>query len=278
MPDENEKPRGVRRVGAKDRKPKLDGGRLVFPPSAPPPEGEPPTPSEEGDAQFARPANADERFAPPRPVGDASVGAQQAAPPRQPDSPTAEPSPALPPDLLDDFAPPDERFAPPGEADERFAPPRPASPLQNVVSGEDERFPPVRPTPRTPVGTERPASVPRGGTGKPPARRGCAWQNGVALLFVLASIGMVYWGVTLWQNPFHPLNPLPPFTPVPIVVTATPPPTLPPSPTPLPPTATFTPIPLDAFAVATEEATDTATAEVTLDATDLLTVEATAAP
>lgn len=77
--------------------------------------------------------------------------------------------------------------------------------------------------------------------------RGGCLPNLVALVFVLATIGVVGLFATITANPYSPLNPFPPFTPIPIVITAT---FLPPTATPEPtaaPTATFTPLPVEAI-------------------------------
>jgi hypothetical protein len=81
--------------------------------------------------------------------------------------------------------------------------------------------------------------------------------NLLALFFFLASCGLIAYFAILWQNPYSPLNPLAPPTPLPLVITATPSPTLTftpaptevPSPTRTPteapslaPTLTFTPV------------------------------------
>lgn len=46
--------------------------------------------------------------------------------------------------------------------------------------------------------------------------------NLVALLFLLATLGLIVYFALIWVEPFSPLNPLAPPTPLPIVVTATP--------------------------------------------------------
>lgn len=46
--------------------------------------------------------------------------------------------------------------------------------------------------------------------------------NTLALLFVVLAVLVVVWFVVVWGDVFSPLNPLPPDTPAPIFVTATP--------------------------------------------------------
>lgn len=98
----------------------------------------------------------------------------------------------------------------------------------------------------------------------PPASHGGRGRtmNVIALFFVAASCGLIGYFALIWQNPYTPLNPLAPPTPLPLVITATmtpsftptDSPTLTPSvtrtPTAIPteaPTLTFTPIFLEGF-------------------------------
>jgi hypothetical protein len=70
----------------------------------------------------------------------------------------------------------------------------------------------------------------------------------LTLLFVAATVGAIGLFVVIVQNPYSSLNPFPPFTPLPIIVTATfLPPTITPEPSPGP-TATFTPLPPQSIA------------------------------
>lgn len=133
--------------------------------------------------------------------------------------------------------------------DEESALPEPPSPDESEIVDEgeivetppEERFPPLNPADETP--DEAP----------PPSPRRPTWlYNLVAILFALATIGLLAYFSVLWVDPYHPLNPLPPYTPLPIIITATfqpatatPIPSLTPSPVVM--TPTFTPIPAAAL-------------------------------
>src|SRR5690606_1762248 len=56
---------------------------------------------------------------------------------------------------------------------------------------------------------------------KPSRARGCLY-NLLTLVFLALTAGALAYGVHLFQNPYSVLNPLPPATPLPIVITATP--------------------------------------------------------
>lgn len=107
-------------------------------------------------------------------------------------------------------------------------------------------------TARAPV---KPASSSASKAAAQPAhrRRGNRTANWVTAFFLLATLGLIAYIGLLVADPYTPLNPLPPFTPVPIIVTATPlPPTVtpvPPTPTPEP-TATWTPLPVETLVLA----------------------------
>lgn len=111
------------------------------------------------------------------------------------------------------------------------APPAPA-----VTTPTAARFPPLDPDAYAPAPKPAPA---------PPRKRRNWLYNLLTVFFILATIAAIAYFTLLWRNPYHPLNPLPPFTPLPIIITTTP---LPPTETPLPtptepaPTATFTPV------------------------------------
>ncbi len=82
-----------------------------------------------------------------------------------------------------------------------------------------------------------------------PARkpRNTCLPNLLTLFFVVATIGVGAYYALIAANPHTQLNPFPPFTPLPRIVTAT---FLPPTPTltsPPAPTATFTPLPVEAL-------------------------------
>jgi hypothetical protein len=119
---------------------------------------------------------------------------------------------------------------------------------KKAIQAEGALFPPD--TPETEPDEPPPASSsPALSTLPQPARktRGACLPNLVALLFLLATIAVGAYYALIAANPYTQLNPFPPFTPLPRIITAT---FLPPTPTltPLPaPTATFTPLPVEAL-------------------------------
>ena len=111
-----------------------------------------------------------------------------------------------------------------------------------VETPPEERFPPLNPAVAAPEVVE--ASP----------RRHRTWPlNLITAFFALATLGLLAYFALLWAYPSHPLNPLPPYTPLPIIITATfqpvsvtPVPSATGTPTPAS-TATFTPIPAAAL-------------------------------
>jgi hypothetical protein len=104
----------------------------------------------------------------------------------------------------------------------------------------DERFPPLNPDPAQP---------PAPPSGRRPRR---AWPyNLVALLFFVASVAIAAYYIVIARDPFSPLNPLPPFTPLPIIITTTPIPATATATLTRTPTATFTPLPREVIATLT---------------------------
>ncbi len=132
-------------------------------------------------------------------------------------------------------------------------------PRKPLFPPEDDLPPPAAAASGSAPGDERlPPAAPPAYTSPPPAqparrRRGNRTANLVTAFFLLATAGVIVYVGLLVADPYTPLNPLPPFTPVPIIVTATP---LPPTVTPVPPTATpeptatRTPLPAEAIAPA----------------------------
>lgn len=59
-------------------------------------------------------------------------------------------------------------------------------------------------------------------TPKRQGNRGSCLYNLITLLFLAGSVALVIYFVLVWLDPFSPLNPLSPPTPLPMVVTATP--------------------------------------------------------
>lgn len=135
-----------------------------------------------------------------------------------------------------DETPPDESPFDSGSVDDalealdRFG--RPVKP----VAG---RYPPVDPSRER--SDDDADAMPHGADATPrrtkdrPRRRGNWRHNAIALLFLVATIGVFAYYSVLWNDPWSPLNPLPPATPF-VVITATPDPfaAVPPVPTVVP--------------------------------------------
>lgn len=180
-------PGGVRRVGWKDRKQRLDPVRPLLP---------------EDDAPAAPPAPSDSS-AEEAPLTAASEAVLPAGVPDDvPDAPDDAP------DALEIAGPPE----PPADH-APFLPPAPAARRTH----ESERFPPTAPPP-APV-RRRAAAPPR--TARRQRYRGSWRHDVVAVLFLVATVALgVFYG-WVWQNPYAPENPFALPTPY-IFVTATP--------------------------------------------------------
>lgn len=115
------------------------------------------------------------------------------------------------------------RFAPPESVDEEreldVEPDAPVGPQQTYADAD--RFPPLKPPPEP-----TPQAAAAGGA--PPRRRSrFGWQDVIALLFLAATAGVIWWGAQIIEDHYSPLNPLPPFTPPPRIVSETPAPAQP---------------------------------------------------
>ena len=243
MNDEKKSPSGgVRRVGEKDRKARLESSGSLFPPASSAPSAPPPptlpedlTGSEMPEAVEATPAPPEHEVDTTPPMDDAASIDEDAA--------------ALLAELESNIE--SEVEADEDESDEddtaRFRRPAPESYPMPVR----DRFPPLpQEEPEyPPLKMPRPQSPP-----VPPRKGGNARFNILTLLFLLASCGLIAYFGFIWQNPYSALNPLAPFTPPPMMVsqtytpsmTFTPSPTLTPSQTPTPmPSDTPTPLPTE---------------------------------
>lgn len=203
---------GVRRIGRKDQKKRLEETGALFPPEPdlPPEEATAPEPPEvdealPGDELFAAPDDVDAALSALRDLNDVSrITSEMAA---LSEAVSGAGKPRRPPEELD-----------------------------------RERFPPVRPMPPADPVEPPPQAAPA------PRRRGLARQDRIALLFALGTILAIVYFVVLWQDPQSPLNFFAPATPF-VIVTATPQPqpTQAPTDPPTPgPTASFTPLGLAA--------------------------------
>ena len=192
MSDEEKRaPGNVRRVSSRNRKDQLDYGSNLFPPESPL------TPDSHADAY--EPGE-------PLPFDESAFLAQ-----------TVDRYPPLPFDG-DDPAPLSAQEA------ERFpALPTPVWAHHEAAAAEDDVYedeplsPPRLTSPALARGKAR-KTAPK----KPASRgRGCLY-NLLTLLFFALTIGAVAYGIYIFQNPYSPLNPLPPATSLPIMITTTP--------------------------------------------------------
>ncbi len=236
MTDPNES--GFRRIGRRDRKREVKSTGALFPQE-----------------------NADDlRFAPPELREAEATAAEEVSRFAPPDSGFVaddglpfDPAEANQAELLaeDDYAPLAETDAGPivpvSSVLEPPPPPLPEVPPKRrtetvpvVPQPVDERFPPVY----VPLAAESSTSKSAVAVRKRGSWLGGCLANVMTLVFLVGSIAAVVWAVLIYQQPYSALNPLPPFTPLPIVVSATfLPPTATVTPTPEP-TATFTPLPV----------------------------------
>jgi hypothetical protein len=199
----------VRRVTARDRKRKLKAADPRFPApdesqQQPTPAPPPPPKSEpEQESEEETPADTDAEAEILTEL-EAKLASEAAAALAEPIQLETEPE-AIP---APEIAPEDKIYTPP-----------------------EERFPPLEAPRETPPAPPEPPRQPR-----------IAWQDIVAILFLLLSIGEIVLGVIIFRDPYHPLNLLAPPTPLPIFITATFPPPSPAPPVTAEPTLTFTPL------------------------------------
>lgn len=144
-------------------------------------------------------------------------------------------------------------------------------------SGDESRY--QRPRDRFPSLPDEPTPPPRRSRRAPVSEKRSDASDGtrnlIALFFLLLTFAALAYFVVIWQDPYSPLNPLSPPTPLPLMITATPTPapTSTPAPTNTPaptrtptdvptaePTLTFTPVFLEALVTpgATLDAGDSA--------------------
>lgn len=240
MSDDTQNKRGgVRRVGEKDRKNRLDTSGSLFPPESLPPSlpedvTEPETPDA---AASARPDEVEIEAIPLLLDDDAAAL-------------LAEIETDLEAVESVETADSDDKFASETPPDEDAQYRRPAVPVP--YDAPQDRFPPL-PGELAPPARVKPASHSQPA---PAPRKGGGWVfNCLTLIFTLGTCALAGVFVYLWQNPYSAYNPFPPFTPPPIVVTQTLTPTLTYTPTDTPPpTATSTPPPTE---TPTPAATDT---------------------
>lgn len=253
---------GVRRVGKDNRKKKLKSKPLVFPPdSAPPHTPEPETPDEtvldieSPDDQPVDEVVEDEVAEEEHDAGETAaekVSDEAEVVAEEELKNVAESTPAKPTSLPPEHA----RFAPPNiqteapidlteepDLDDEDDIPTTRIQVPKVVTPPAERFPPVAP-PRdlppavTPVATVKAPHQPKPQTQH--SRGSRIMANLFSVLVFLVVGGIVAYGVFILQNPYSALNPFPPPTPFPVIITAT---FLPPTETTTP---TFTPFAVSA--------------------------------
>lgn len=147
------------------------------------------------------------------------------------------PEPPPPPPPAPQAAPSVDEFVLPPDAELDAEPPADEPVRDKIYTPPAERFPPLYVPPPRPAAPPAPKPAPRPTNSRV--------YNLLALLFLLATIGVIIVGVIIFRDPYTPLNPLPPFTPLPIIITATFSPVTEPPPPTSAPTATFTPIPVE---------------------------------
>ncbi|MFQ3567080.1 MAG: hypothetical protein SNJ59_08765 [Aggregatilineales bacterium] len=251
MTDEhNERNSGIRRIGAKDRKQKLSRtGPLIPPPGAPPPElplGDPPalmpdvalplppaelpeelTPStanvpETDTATAPTPTDSHRNDLPDRALlneednqaaealNDA-IGGSSTRTTDDNDLAPMEDAEALIEELDSGLV---QTLSPADDDHARFRRPA-AQPLPQPSSQRDKAFGPSH-QPQTST------RVPTRTRPRPARSRGRnRTYNLLTLLFTAGGCGLLAYFAALWQNPYSEINPFAPFTPPPIVITAT---------------------------------------------------------
>ncbi|MDX2137722.1 MAG: hypothetical protein SF123_06470 [Chloroflexota bacterium] len=187
--------------------------------------------------------------------------------------------PSEPFDTRDDVATPDESPAassstdasvgttyPSSASDTVSAKAAPASPTPSPRKRPPQpgRFPPIPEVDNPQLNARPRAAAPAAPVRK---RRRFGLRDVVALLFALATCGVVAYFVYIWQNPYSLLNPLAPPVLPPLVVTETPTPTPTNTATATAtrrPTATFTPLPAAALTDLPGSTTVAGTPDLTL--------------
>lgn len=254
------KPGGVRRVGEKDRKNRLEASGPLFPPEPVPPTVPEADPVTEAPVSEVEPVSS-EAEAVPLPVAETNE------PPLLDDDTAAllaEIESGIETAETDEV---EEDDAAPEEADyDEYAQfRRPAAPVP--YDAPKDRFPPLPDEQPLQLRLKAP---PRVEPASAQRKRGGLVFNCLTLIFLLGTCALIGAFAYLWQNPYSALNPFPPFTPPPIVVTQTFTPTLTLTPTAtLTPTLTPTPLPTNTPTPVATDTPETAAAE---------TAESTEAP